>query len=133
VKRSTGPTRSLVPRSSHGGRRRLTPSLDMTFHALSDPTRRALLARMSEGELPVTELARPFSLSLPAISKHLDILERAELIIRQRDGRFQRCRLKAAPLSKAADWIEQYRPLWERQLDALGAYLERSKTEGKGG
>jgi DNA-binding transcriptional ArsR family regulator len=121
-----------VKRSSPGGRRRLSPSLDLTFHALSDPTRRAMLARMSEGELSVTELARPFSMSLPAISKHLGILERAELIVRERDGRFQRCRLKAASLSKAAEWIERYRPLWESQLDALGEYLEGSKTEGKG-
>jgi DNA-binding transcriptional ArsR family regulator len=89
------------------------------------------LARLSEGELSVTELARPFSFSLPAISKHLGVLEDAELIIRQREGRFYRCRLEAAPLAKAAGWIELYRPFWERQLKALETYLEGSKAESK--
>jgi DNA-binding transcriptional ArsR family regulator len=87
------------------------------------------LARLSEGEVSVTELARPFSLSLPAISKHLGVLENAELIIREKEGRFYWCRLEAAPLAKAAGWIELYRPLWERQLNALGNYLEGSRKE----
>jgi DNA-binding transcriptional ArsR family regulator len=89
------------------------------------------LAKLSEGELSVTELARPFNFSLPAISKHLDVLENAELIVREKEGRFRRCRLEAAPLAKAAGWIEIYRPVWERQLNALETYLEKSRTEVK--
>jgi DNA-binding transcriptional ArsR family regulator len=89
------------------------------------------LAKLSEGDLSVTELARPFSYSLPAISKHLDVLEDAELIVREKEGRFRRCHLQTAPLTKAAGWIEIYRPMWERQLNDLGAYLQGSKTKSE--
>jgi len=103
--------------------------LDLTFSALSDPTRRAILVRLSKGESTVTELAEPFRMSLPAISKHLDVLEEADLIVRRKDGRIRHCKIDTAPLMKAASWIEAYRPIWEEQLDSLAEYL---KTQGKG-
>jgi DNA-binding transcriptional ArsR family regulator len=103
--------------------------LSATFAALADPTRRAILARLATGEATVGELASPFAMSLPAVSKHLTVLEDAGLIARERDGRLRRCRVRAAPLRAAAEWIETYRKFWEDQLDALAAYLE---TEGRG-
>jgi DNA-binding transcriptional ArsR family regulator len=100
--------------------------LDRTFAALSDPTRRAILARLAEGEATVGELARPFRVSRPAISKHLRVLERAGLVQRQREGRVSRCGLDAEPMRDAAEWIERYRAFWSGQLDSLARYLEAS-------
>ena len=99
-------------------------SLDLLFSALSDPIRRAILARLAEGEATVGDLARPFPVSLPAISKHLRVLERAGLLERRIEGRVHRCRLQPRPLKDAVDWLAEYRQFWERQLDALEAYLE---------
>ncbi len=98
--------------------------LDRTFGALADPIRRAILARLAEGEASVGELARPFDVSRPAISKHLRVLERAGLVRRARDGRVSRCALDAGPMREAADWVDQYRRFWEAQLDALARYLD---------
>ncbi len=99
-------------------------TLDLTFGALADPIRRAILARLARGEATVGELARPFDVSRPAISKHLRVLERAGLVQRTRDGRISRCGLDAEPMRDAADWIERYREYWEEQLDSLARYLE---------
>ncbi len=103
--------------------------LDTTFGALADPTRRAILARLARGQAMVTELAKPFAMSLPAISKHLRVLESARLLRREIDGRVHRCRLAAEPMKNAAGWIEQYRAFWETQFEALEKYLE--DTAGK--
>jgi DNA-binding transcriptional ArsR family regulator len=103
--------------------------LDATFGALADPTRRALLARLALGETTVTELAAPFSMSLPAVSKHLRVLESAGLLRREIDGRVHRCRLAAEPMKDAASWIEQYRAFWETQFDSLAKYLEDTAGE----
>jgi len=97
--------------------------LDATFGALADPTRRAILARLARGQAMVTELAEPFAMSLPAISKHLRVLESAGLLQREIDGRIHRCRLAAEPMKNAAAWIAQYRAFWETQFDALEKYL----------
>lgn len=97
--------------------------LDATFHALADPTRRAILARLAGGEASVQELAAPFRVSLPAISKHLKVLERAGLIARSRDAQRRPCRLTPEPLREVADFAEQYRAMWEQRLDRLEAYL----------
>jgi DNA-binding transcriptional ArsR family regulator len=99
--------------------------LDRVFAALADPTRRAILARVSRGEATVGELAEPFAMSRPAISKHLDVLERAGLLHRIPDGRVNRCRFDPTELRGAAEWMDLYRQYWEAQLDALAAYLER--------
>ena len=93
--------------------------LSAIFAALSDPTRRAILARLASGEASVTELARPFAMSLPAVSKHLKILEGAGLIVRGRDAQWRPCRLEASPLKDAADWLEHYRQFWTQSLDRL--------------
>jgi DNA-binding transcriptional ArsR family regulator len=108
-------------------------NLDQTFAALSDPTRRAILARLAEGEAGVTELAQPFlaSMSLPAVTKHLKVLERAGLITKSRDAQFRPCRLNAEPMRDAADWMEQYRAYWEESLDRLDAYL-KGQGHGRG-
>lgn len=109
--------------------------LDLTFGALADPTRRAILARLSDGDATVGELARPFDVSRPAVSKHLRVLERAGLVTRNREGRVSRCELDAGPMRDAADWVERYRRFWEDQLDALSRYLEderKSDRKGKG-
>ena len=98
--------------------------LDRTFSALSDPTRRAILAQLTKGEAQVSDIAAPFGMSLPAISKHLNVLEKANLITRHKDGRLRRCQLTAVPLESAADWIRFYRQFWEAQLDSLANYLE---------
>lgn len=98
--------------------------LSTVFSALADPTRRAILARLSEGEAPVKDLAGPFALSGPAITKHLKVLERAGLISRSRDGQQRPCRLEARALEPAADWIERYRAMWEDRLDRLDAFLK---------
>ena len=99
--------------------------LDRTFAALSDPTRRAILARLAEGEATVNEVAAPFAISLPAISKHLKVLEHAGLITRGRDAQWRPCRLEAAPLEDAADWLEHYRQFWEGSLDRLDDHLRQ--------
>lgn len=98
--------------------------LSSTFQALADPTRRAILARLSQGEASVTELAAPFSMSMPAISKHLKVLERASLITRSKEAQWRPCKLEAAPLEAASNWVEQYRAIWEARFDRLDAYLK---------
>lgn len=97
--------------------------LDVTFAALADPTRRAILARLSRGEASVTELAAPFPMSLPAVSKHLKVLERAGLIARGREAQWRPCRLDAGPLKEVADWVEHYHAFWEERFDHLDDYL----------
>ena len=97
--------------------------LSATFAALADPTRRAILARLSLGETSVSELAAPFEISLPAVSKHLKVLERAGLVSRGREAQWRPCRIDAGPLREAADWIEHYRRFWEQSLDRLDDYL----------
>jgi DNA-binding transcriptional ArsR family regulator len=99
-------------------------SLDTTFAALSDPTRRAILARLAQGERAVMELAAPFRISAPAITRHLKVLERAGLITRSREAQRRPCRLNAAPLRDAADWVALYRQHWEQNFDRLDAYLK---------
>jgi len=98
--------------------------LSTIFAALADPTRRAILARLAQGEAPVKDLAEPFELSGPAITKHLKVLEHAGLISRSREGQQRPCRLEPQALEPAADWIEQYRAMWEERLDRLDAYLK---------
>ena len=100
--------------------------LSMTFQALADPTRRAILARLALGEASVGELAAPFDMSLPAVSKHLKVLEGAGLLARTRDGRVLRCHLEPGPMRAADDWIGEYRRFWESQLDQLARYLEQN-------
>lgn len=107
-----------------------TQHLDTTFAALADPTRRAILARLALGETSVTELAEPFAMSLPAISKHLKVLERAGLISRGREAQWRPCRLEAARLKEAADWIGAYRRFWEQSFDRLDEYLNELQTRG---
>src|SRR5512139_3532553 len=108
-----------------------TDRLSSTFAALADPTRRAILARLASGEASVTELAEPFDMSLPAVSKHLKVLERAGLIARNREAQWRRCRLEASPLRDASDWIDQYREFWEERLDRLEAYLAELQQDTK--
>src|SRR2546423_13999434 len=105
--------------------------LSNTFAALADPTRRAILARLALGETSVSELADPFAMSLPAVSKHLKVLERAGLIARGRAAQWRPCRLEAAPLKHAAEWIEPYRRFWEESFDRLDDYLSELKTREK--
>jgi DNA-binding transcriptional ArsR family regulator len=105
--------------------------LDGVFSALADPTRRAIVARLSEGESSVGELAEPFDISLPAVSKHLKVLEGAGLLARERDGRVHRCRLEAQPLGEALEWIAVYGHFWETQLDSLERFLAESAERGK--
>ena len=113
---------------------RMTPDhLSTTFSALADPTRRAILARLALGDAPVTELAQPFSMSLPAVSKHLKVLERAGLIERARDAQWRPCRLQAGPLKDAADWLDHYRSFWNESLDRLDDYLCQLQAEEQGG
>jgi len=108
-----------------------TDYLSSTFAALADPTRRAILARLSSGEAPVTELAKPFEMSMPAISKHLKVLERAGLIARSREAQWRPCRLEAGRLKEVADWLEHYRRFWEQSLDRLDDYLRELKAQTK--
>jgi DNA-binding transcriptional ArsR family regulator len=105
--------------------------LSTTFAALADPTRRAILARLASGEASVTDLAQPFEMSLPAVSKHLKVLERAGLIARGRAAQWRPCRLKADPLRDAADWLEHYRQFWEQSLDRLEDYLRDLQAPGE--
>jgi DNA-binding transcriptional ArsR family regulator len=111
--------------------------LDSTFSALADPTRRAMLARLSQGEANVSELAEPFlkAMSLPAVTKHLKVLENAGLVSKGRNAQWRPCRINGEPLREALDWMEHYRVAWEEQLDRLGAYLQKktqTKTRGAG-
>ena len=108
-----------------------TDHLSATFAALADPTRRAILARLVSGECSVTELAEPFDMSMPAVSKHLRVLERAGLIARGREAQWRPCRLEAGPLKDVADWAERYRHIWEARLDRLDAYLQELKKKDK--
>src|SRR6185312_890345 len=101
--------------------------LDQTFAALADPTRRAILARLATGEATVTELAEPFRISLPAISRHLKVLEQARLIDRERDGPFRRCRLRADRLAEASDWLRFYERFWTESFDRLAEHLARTQ------
>jgi len=106
--------------------------LSVTFAALADPTRRAILARLSLGETTVSELARPFRMSGPAVSKHLKVLERAGLIARGREAQWRPCRLEAGPMKDATDWLEGYRRFWEQSFDRLDRYLSKLQTKEKG-
>ena len=106
-------------------------NLSSTFAALADPTRRAILARLASGECSVTELAAPHEMSMPAISKHLKVLERAGLIVRGREAQWRPCRLDAGRLKEVADWVEHYRRFWEESFDRLDAYLRELKSKEK--
>lgn len=106
--------------------------LDETFAALANPTRRAILARLAQGEATVNELAAPFAMTLPAISKHIRVLERAGLIQRSRHAQFRPCRLDPGPLADVAGWAEQYRPLWEARFDRLNHYLQTMQQPSEG-
>ncbi|MCC6677325.1 MAG: winged helix-turn-helix transcriptional regulator [Phycisphaerales bacterium] len=114
-----------------------TDELSTTFAALADPTRRAILRRLASGEASVTELAAPFEMSLPAVSKHLKVLERAGLVARGRRAQWRPCRLRARPIKDVANWVEGYRRFWEQSFDRLEAYLEdlgaheKEKKHGK--
>jgi len=105
--------------------------LSITFAALADPTRRAILARLSLGEASVTELAEPFEMSMPAVSKHLKVLERAGLIARGRDAQWRPCRLEASRLKEVAEWVEHYRRFWEQSFDRLHSYLHELQRKDK--
>jgi DNA-binding transcriptional ArsR family regulator len=105
--------------------------LSHTFAALADPTRRAILARLAIGETSVTELAEPFAMSLPAVTKHLKVLEKAGLISRGRQAQWRPCKLEAQPLRDATDWIAQYRQFWEQSLDRLELYLQQTQPHGE--
>jgi DNA-binding transcriptional ArsR family regulator len=104
--------------------------LSSTFAALADPTRRAILARLTTGEASVTELAEPFDMSLPAVTKHLKVLQRAGLVIQGREAQWRPCRLQAKPMREAAEWMEPYRRHWEQRFDRLDDYLRESATKG---
>lgn len=107
------------------------PDLSVTFAALADPTRRAILARLASGEATVAQLAEPFEMSGPAISRHLKVLEHARLILRGRHAQWRPCQLKAQPLQAAAEWLENYRRFWEESFDRLDAYLRDLQTQKK--
>jgi DNA-binding transcriptional ArsR family regulator len=107
----------------------MTDQLSKTFSALADPTRRTILARLASGECSVTELAEPFEMSLPAVSKHLRVLERAGLIARGRSAQWRPCRIEAAPLKEVAAWAERYRKFWEGKFDSLELYLQELKAK----
>jgi DNA-binding transcriptional ArsR family regulator len=106
-------------------------ALSTTFAALADPTRRAILARLAKGEASVGELANPFDISLPAVSRHLRVLEAAQLIERRVDAQWRLCRLRPQPLKQAVEWIERYRQFWETRLDNLAAYLGETAPQAK--
>jgi DNA-binding transcriptional ArsR family regulator len=104
-------------------------TLSTTFAALADPTRRAILARLSQGEASVSDLSKPFSMSAPAVTKHLKVLQRAGLISQSRQAQWRPCKLQAKPLMEAADWVAQYRQHWEERLDRLEDYLQTLQTD----
>ena len=106
-------------------------TLSLTFSALADPTRRQILARLANGELSVTQLAEPFNMTMPAVSKHLKVLEHAGLIVRGRKAQWRPAKLQAVPLKEVADWVEQYRQNWEESFDKLDAYLKTIQKEEK--
>jgi DNA-binding transcriptional ArsR family regulator len=108
-----------------------TDHLSTTFAALADPTRRAILKRLSTGEASVTDLAKPFDMSMPAVTKHLKVLQRAGLITQSRQAQWRPCRLEAKPLREVADWVEKYRQFWEERLDRLEDYLEQLQAKEK--
>ena len=108
-----------------------TDQLSATFAALADPTRRAILARLASGECSVTELAEPFEMSMPAVSKHSRVLEHAGLISKRRDAQKRPCRIEAARLKEVAEWAERYRHIWEERLDRLDAYLQSLQKDSK--
>ncbi|MCA8912695.1 MAG: winged helix-turn-helix transcriptional regulator [Planctomycetes bacterium] len=109
----------------------LEEQLDSVFAALADPTRRAILSRLAKGERSVTELAEPFDMSMPAVSKHLKVLERAGLIERGREAQYRPCKLNAEPLKEVASWVERYRKHWEESFDRLDDYLKELQKEKK--
>jgi DNA-binding transcriptional ArsR family regulator len=109
----------------------MTDQLSTTFAALADPTRRAILARLATGECSVTELAEPFEMTMPAVSKHLRVLERAGLIARGRSAQWRPCRIEAGPLKQVAEWTEQYRRIWETRFDNLELYLQTLQAQKK--
>jgi DNA-binding transcriptional ArsR family regulator len=109
----------------------MTDHLSTTFAALADPTRRAILARLSSGEASVTELAEPFDMTLPAVTKHLKVLQRAGLITQGRKAQWRPCRLDARPLREVSDWVEQYRRFWDESFDRLDAYLKELQEREK--
>jgi DNA-binding transcriptional ArsR family regulator len=111
----------------------MTDPISTTFAALADPTRRAILARLALGETSVTELAEPFEMSLPAVSKHLRVLENAGLISRGREAQWRPCKLEAAPMRQAADWLDFYRRFWEESFDRLEEYLQRVQSQQQSG
>lgn len=123
----------MATESQRRGRETGSERLNATFAALADPTRRAILARLAGGEVSVMELAEPFAMSLPAVSKHLKVLERAGLIARGREAQWRPCRLKAAPLKDVADWVAHYERFWTESLDRLGEYLKEIQKERKHG
>ena len=108
-----------------------TDQLSSTFSALADPTRRAILARLADGETSVTELARPFKMTLPAVTKHLKVLQRAGLITQGRHAQWRPCRLEPGPLQEVAGWVEHYRRFWDQSLDRLGDYLKELQAKEK--
>lgn len=107
-------------------------ALSTTFQALADPTRRAILARLADGEASVSDLARPFEISLPAVSRHLKVLEHAGLIARTREAQWRRCQLKPGPLKEATEWMERYRRFWDDSFDRMGAYIAELKDKESG-
>jgi DNA-binding transcriptional ArsR family regulator len=109
----------------------MTDQISSTFSALADPTRRAILARLALGETSVTELASPFEMSMPAISRHLKVLEKAGLIARGREAQWRPCKLRPEPLKQAADYLEEYRRFWEESFDRLEAYLQTLQEKEK--
>lgn len=111
----------------------MSDRLSATFAALADPTRRAILARLALGEASVTELAEPFEMSLPAVSKHLKVLERAGLVARGREAQWRPCRLAVAPLKDVDDWLERYRRFWDESFDRLDEYLRRLQADERKG
>lgn len=114
------------------GDRRLSPErLNLAFGALADPTRRAIVSRLASGEASVSDLASPFKMSLPAVSKHLKVLQRAGLVTQGREAQWRPCRLEAAPLKEVADWVERYRIYWEQSFDSLEDYLLKVQSKEK--
>jgi len=105
-------------------------NLDSTFSALADPTRRAIISRLAEGETPILEIATPFDMSLPAVTKHIRVLEEAGLVVRRKQGRVRYCHLNAKPLREAAQWLVFYQKFWDVKLDSLAAFLESDPSQG---
>ncbi len=113
---------------SRAATRKIDDRLDAVFSALADPTRRRILVRLSRGSASITELAEPFDMTLPAVSKHLRVLERARLVRRERDGWYHRCHLEGRPLGEAVSFLERWRPFWDKTLEQLAEHVERGTT-----